>query len=109
MGLRITGTSIVESNLAKAQKDYDNSLEKLSSGVRFTRSEPMPAERARSDMLMAKMRELNIYNQNANKCGYYAWKPYIILDQLKKSEEGDIVFFRDCNIKKYPGILYKIK
>lgn len=67
MGLRITGTGIVESNLTKAQKDYDNSLEKLSSGVRFTRSEPMPAERARSDMLMAKMRELNIYKQNANE------------------------------------------
>lgn len=66
-GIRIIGSGSVETNLTKAQKEYENSLEKLSSGVRFTRSEPMPVERARSDMLMAKMRELNVYKQNANE------------------------------------------
>lgn len=67
MVLRIISSGSVESNITKAQKEYENSLEKLSSGVRFTRSEPMPAERARSDKLMAKMRELNVYKQNANQ------------------------------------------
>ena len=67
MGLRIIGNGNLENNLAKAQKDYDNSVEKLSTGVRFTRNEPMPVERARSDALTAKMRELNVYKQNANE------------------------------------------
>lgn len=66
MGIRIIGNGNLENNIAKAQKDYDNSIEKLSTGVRFTRSEPMPAEKARSDALTAKMRELNVYKQNAN-------------------------------------------
>lgn len=67
MGLRIIGNGSLENNVAKSQKDYDNSVEKLSTGVRFTRNEPMPAERARSDALTSKMRELNVYKQNANE------------------------------------------
>lgn len=67
MGIRITGSGMLESNIAKAQKDYDNSIERLSSGVKFTRSEPMPVERAQSDALMAKMRELNNYKKNINE------------------------------------------
>jgi flagellin len=67
MGLRIIGNGNLENNIAKAQKEYENSVEKLSSGVRFTRSEPMPAERARSDALTSKMRELNVYKQNVNE------------------------------------------
>ncbi len=66
MGLRITGSVNLEGNIAKAQKQYDNSLEKLSTGVRFTRNEPMPVERSQSDNLISKMRELNVYKRNAN-------------------------------------------
>jgi len=66
MGLRITGGVNLEGNIAKAQKEYDNSLEKLSTGVRFTRNEPMPVERSQSDNLISKMRELNVYKRNAN-------------------------------------------
>jgi len=66
MGLRITGSSTVQDNLAKARRDAENSLERLSSGVRFTRSEPMPTERALSDSLSSKMREIASYKRNAN-------------------------------------------
>lgn len=66
MGLRISGNRLLENNLNKAQQEYENSIERLSTGIRFTRSEPMPVERARSDALISKMRELNIYKQNIN-------------------------------------------
>ena len=66
MGLRITGSGIVESNIAKAQREASKSLERLSSGVKFTREEPLPAERALSDSLSMKMRELASYKRNAN-------------------------------------------
>ncbi len=67
MGLRITGASgIIESNIAKAKSEATSALEKLSSGVRFTRSDPLPAERAVSDSLSAKVRELGSYKRNAN-------------------------------------------
>lgn len=68
MGLRIKGhTNIVEKNLAKAQKDAQASLERLSSGTRFTRSDSRPAERAISDSLTRKLREVQTYKRNANE------------------------------------------
>lgn len=66
MGLRITGNGTVEMNLEKARRDASESLERLSSGVKFTRGNPMPAERAVSDSLSMRMRELASYKRNAN-------------------------------------------
>ena len=66
MGLRITGTGTIEANINKAQREATKSLERLSSGVRFTKEEPLPAERALSDSLTMKMRELSSYKRNAN-------------------------------------------
>ena len=66
MGIRITPNSVIEHNLERAQKDAANSLERLSSGIKFTRSDPMPTERSLSDSLSKKMRELNSYKRNAN-------------------------------------------
>jgi flagellin len=67
MGLRITGPAgVIENNIAKARSEATTALEKLSSGVRFTRNEPLPAERAVSDSLSAKVRELSSYKRNAN-------------------------------------------
>ncbi|MCA2960336.1 MAG: flagellin [Silvanigrellales bacterium] len=66
MGLRITGNGKVEMNLEKARRDAAEILERLSSGVKFTRGNPMPAERAVSDSLSMRMRELSSYKRNAN-------------------------------------------
>lgn len=68
MGLRITGhTAVVERNLQKAQKDAQESLERLSSGVRFTRGDSRPAERFISESLTNKFREIQNYKRNANE------------------------------------------
>lgn len=66
MGIRITSNGVIENNVARAQHDAEVSLEKLSSGIRFTRSDPMPADRAISDSLQAKLREQTSYKRNAN-------------------------------------------
>lgn len=67
MGLRIRGHSaIVESHLVKNQKDAASSLEKLASGTRFSRAEPQPAERALSDRLTARLKEVATHKRNAN-------------------------------------------
>jgi flagellin len=66
MGLRITGSGQVENNIAKAQREAAKSLERLSSGVKFTKDEPLPGERALSDSMTSKMRELSSYKRNAN-------------------------------------------
>ncbi len=66
MGIRITANGILEKNISQAQNEVSESMEKLSSGIRFTRNNAMPAERAQSDSLTAKMREMNVYKKNAS-------------------------------------------
>ena len=41
-------------------------------------------------------------NKGMNKIGFCAWKPKILLLELEKMNEGDILIYRDMNIKKYP-------
>lgn len=49
------------------------------------------------------------HNIGTNKCGYLRWKPYIILKELEKLNDNDILYYRDCNINKYPNILIGIE
>lgn len=58
MGLRITGSPRIENNLEKATSQAADSLEKLSSGTVFSRQDPQPANRALSDNLNHKLRQL---------------------------------------------------
>jgi flagellin len=67
MTMRIAGANPVERNLAKSQSDVQNSLEKLSSGVKFTKSDPAPADRSISERLGMRMRENESYKRNANE------------------------------------------
>lgn len=36
--------------------------------------------------------------------GWWLWKPYVILDALKKADEGDIVVYCDCGDMFSPGL-----
>lgn len=49
------------------------------------------------DMLDEEFKEKNkgILSQRRG-AGYWLWKPYIILDTLRKAQEGDIVFYCDA-------------
>ncbi|WP_186648817.1 flagellin [Fluviispira vulneris] len=85
MGIRITGNGTLENNIAKAQKEVDNSLERLSSGVRFTRNDPLPVERSQSDALMSKMKEINKYRQNVNEGLSFTETADAALSQLTNS------------------------
>jgi flagellin len=67
MGLRIVGNSTIENNVRRANEDAQNSLEKLSSGVVFTRSNPTPADRALSDTMSHRLREFAAQKRTANE------------------------------------------
>ena len=67
MGLRISGSlGIVENNLERARKKAEVSLDRLSSGVKFTKQTPLPAERAQSEALLSRISELTAYKKNIN-------------------------------------------
>jgi hypothetical protein len=51
----------------------------------------------------------NPYNPGVHQIGFLKWKPYIILQSLKECAEGDIVFYRDGNVVKYPNILDEVE
>lgn len=46
-----------------------------------------------------------IWNYKTNKIGFLRWKPYILLKELEKMNDGEILVYRDCNITKYPNII----
>jgi flagellin len=66
MGLRITGSAKMENNLRKATAEAADSMEKLSSGIVFSRQDPQPANRALSDSLNQKLRQLTARKRIAN-------------------------------------------
>lgn len=41
-------------------------------------------------------------NPGLNAIGYGAFKPWLLLDALKRVGRGEIVMFHDANVKKYP-------
>lgn len=40
-------------------------------------------------------------NPNMNLVGFCAWKPLIMMLELEKMNDGDILVYRDCNCEKY--------
>jgi hypothetical protein len=40
-------------------------------------------------------------NPNMNMVGFCAWKPLIMMLELEKMNDGDILVYRDCNCEKY--------
>lgn len=47
----------------------------------------------------------NPYNPGVHNIGFLKWKPYVVLKALEEAGPGDIVYYRDANIAKYPSIL----
>lgn len=45
------------------------------------------------------------HNPGTNNIGFLRWKPYIILKELQKVKNSDIVYYRDVNVIKYPNVL----
>ena len=66
MGLRITRSTKVEGNLRRATEDAQDSLEKLSTGIVFTRNQPQPGDRALSDKMTNRIREFAVQKRSAN-------------------------------------------
>lgn len=46
------------------------------------------------------------YNPGVHLIGFLQWKPYVILRHLRDvAQDGDVVYYRDANVIKYPAIL----
>jgi hypothetical protein len=56
------------------------------------------------------LEQSNLYQENKQLldesigAGWWAWKPYIILDALNKADDGDFVIYCDCGDMFSPGI-----
>lgn len=47
----------------------------------------------------------NPYNPGVHNIGFLRWKPYLLLSALEQAAPGEIVYYRDANVAKYPSIL----
>jgi hypothetical protein len=52
--------------------------------------------------LVSEYKTQNPYNPGVHNIGYLKWKPYIILQKIKEVNDGEIIYYRDSNIIKYP-------
>ena len=50
----------------------------------------------------------NPYNPGVHHIGFLKWKPYIILKHVENANFGDIIYYRDGNVLKYPSILENV-
>ena len=39
-------------------------------------------------------------------CAYACWKPYVILDAMNKTQEGDVIFYYDCNYVDFSEVIH---
>lgn len=45
------------------------------------------------------------HNPTVHLVGHLRWKPYLILKTLNEINDGDIVYYRDSHVEKYPAML----
>lgn len=48
-------------------------------------------------------------NPGCHTIAYWRWKPYIILKTMEGIPDGDLVYYRDCNVIKCPNILAHVE
>jgi hypothetical protein len=94
-------------NLTHAANNYQKSIEKYVDSTRFFNAYELK-QNPETEYLVKSYSVEPKYNQNTHLIGYLRWKPYIILKLLLESNEGDIIYYRDSNIIKYPNILVDI-
>jgi hypothetical protein len=91
-------------NLTESYSLYKNTITNYVDTTKFYRAEELKNNKD-TEYLVKEFPDEPIHNAKTNLIGYLRWKPYIILETLKKSNYNDIIYYRDCNVKKYPEIL----
>ena len=95
-------------DLTRAVNTYKNSIEKYMDSTRFYNSHELK-HNSETAYLVKEFENEPKYNLKTHLIGYLRWKPYIILKTLLESNDGDIIYYRDSNIIKYPEILKDIE
>lgn len=87
---------------------YENKIKKYVDYTHFYNASELK-KKEETAYLVEEFQDEPIYNKKTNLIGYLRWKPYIILKTLLESNDGDIVYYRDSNINKYPEVLISIE
>lgn len=95
-------------DLTNSMNKYKNSIEKYVDSIRFYNSHELK-ENPDTEYLVKEFEDEPLYNLKTHLIGYLRWKPYIILKTLLESNDGDIIYYRDSNVNKYPDILQNIQ
>jgi hypothetical protein len=95
-------------NLTKSVNKYKNSIKKYMDSIRFYNSHELK-QNPDTEYLVKEFNNEPLYNLKTHLIGYLRWKPYIILKTLLESNDGDIIYYRDSNVEKYPTILHDIQ
>lgn len=91
-------------DLTKSANKYKEHMERYMDTVRFYTAFELVSQ-PDTEYLVKEFEDEPLYNQKTHLIGYLRWKPYIILTTLLDANYGDIIYYRDSNIVKYPAIL----
>ena len=94
-------------NLTNASTEYKNKIEPYVDIIKMYNAYELKSN-PETEYLVKEFEFESKYNPKINLIGYNRWKPSIILDALEELNEGDILYYRDCNVEKYKTILYDI-
>lgn len=92
-------------NMTQAKQEYENRISSYVDTVNFYTPRVLNKNDETSKYVQPFSTNANPYNPGVHHIGFLRWKPYIILEILRAVDDGDIVYYRDGNVFKYPAIL----
>ena len=95
-------------NLTSVAKEYENKMKPYVDKTRLYNGYELKSN-PDTEYLVKEFPTEPQCNLKTHLIGYLRWKPYIILNSLLELNDGDILYYRDCNTSKYPAILQDIE
>lgn len=95
-------------NMTQSRNIFENSITPYVDSVNFYTPRRLMENSESAIYVQPFNTTPNPYNPGVHNIGFLKWKPYIILKELEGLRNGDIVYYRDGNLIKYPAIVHGI-
>lgn len=96
-------------NIIESKNIYENAIQPYVDTIKFWNARELQNGTDEMKLLVKRFDIESRENIGTHAIGFLRWKPWIILKELEAANEGDIIFYRDCNVLKYRCILEHIE
>ncbi len=96
-------------NIVESKNIYENAIRPYVDTIRFWNAREFKNGTDEMKLMVKKFDIESRENIGTHAIGFLRWKPWIILKELESANDGDIIYYRDCNVIKYRCILEHIE